>query len=432
MDGEGTNRYQCAMATNLLAGKWPDLDRRELRLLLDEAIGGPGQFHNRAANPRHFHLPLAGATCRVTLVFDKDGIIDAIEPGPAFDAGQWAQIADEIDTSLLAGPAKVGREFSFCGHRVAGSWRGSKSGVQILPPPEDAPRAKVETAQHPFILEFPLMETRRWPVTNYRRMRDHRSLTLLLNVLLNTRVSLMPRRTPHFWAAVPDPDGPGRTEWVPQAFSAKLGPPVQDQLSPPTATRIETVSPEQYADIMGIDGKPLRLPDDLDESICAYRALSRENREKFDRAAFWLDIGSANRETSVSVTFAALVSAVEALTERGESHLFDCPVCKQKGTHEPVGATKRFREFLKAHASQKQLGLMYKLRSEILHGADLMLIDQGRDFGWDPPSSEELDMVRELWSAVPEAIRHWMRNPGATNPPETAMESGQQPAPGGP
>jgi hypothetical protein len=399
------------MATNLLAGKWPDLDRTELRLLLHEVVGGPGQFMNRAANPNRFHLPLAGPSCRVTLVFDKAGTLDAIEPGPAFDAAQWEQIAEEIDSSLLAGPRKVGREFSFCGHRVVGSWRGPKSGVQIVPPPDDAPRAPVELAQHPFILEFPLTETRRWPVTNYRRKRDHRNLTLLLNVLLNTRMSLMTERAPHFWAVLSNADGSHRTEWLQQSFFANLGPPVQDQLSPAAPTSIQTFNPEQYADIIGIDGLPLRLPDNLDESICAYRALSRDNRAKFDRAAFWLDISRANWETSVSVTFAALVSAIEALTERGESHSFVCPVCKQKGTHEPMGATKRFLQFLKAHASKKQLGRMYGLRSDILHGTDLMLIDQGRDFGWGPPSSEEMDMVRELWSAATAAIRNWLRNP---------------------
>jgi hypothetical protein len=162
----------------------------------------------------------------------------------------------------------------------------------------------------------------------------------------------------------------------------------------------------------------LRLPDDLDESICAYNARSRANRERFDRAAFWLDISSANWETSVSVSFAALVSAMEALAERGESHSFDCPVCKQRGTHEPVGATRRFRELLKGHSTKRTLDRMYGLRSDILHGADLMLIDQGRDFGWDPPTTEEMDMVRELWSAARAAMREWLRSPSTNSSSE--------------
>src|ERR1700674_1453166 len=57
---------------------------------------------------------------------------------------------------FINGPQKVGREFSFNTFRVGGWWRGERSGVQILPPPEGAPRAPVEIADHPFILEFPI------------------------------------------------------------------------------------------------------------------------------------------------------------------------------------------------------------------------------------------------------------------------------------
>jgi hypothetical protein len=38
-------------------------------------------------------------------------------------------------------------------------------------------------------------------------MREHRNLTLLLNVLLAGRTSLQPRRSDHFWASVPCEDG---------------------------------------------------------------------------------------------------------------------------------------------------------------------------------------------------------------------------------
>jgi hypothetical protein len=59
---------------------------------------------------------------------------------------------------MLGGTVKIGRDYSFSGFRVAGSWRGDRSGLQILPPPEQAPRAPVEIAEHPFILEFPVIQ----------------------------------------------------------------------------------------------------------------------------------------------------------------------------------------------------------------------------------------------------------------------------------
>lgn len=189
---------------------------------------------------------------------------------------------------------------------------------------------------------------------------------------------------------------------------------MQDELSPPGDTRIEVVDAERYNSVViGIDGHGLRVPSDLDESICAYQALSPANRAKFDRAAFWLDIASANWETSVSVTFAALVSAMEAFTEKSQGHSFTCPVCKKQGTHEVIGATKRFKEFLGAHAKGKLLDNIYGLRSHILHGAELMQIDKALDFGWDPPYLEQMEMIRELSGVAKVAMRHWLRNPPA-------------------
>ena len=159
-----------------------NLDSTELRVLLHELIGGTGQSDDLGrAKPRNFYIPLAGPSCRVVLKFKGKKII-AIEPGEAFDAAQWQQISNEIEHSITGG-TKVGRDYSFSGRRVKGSWRGEHSGVQILPPPADAPSAPVEEADHPFILEFPLMVSSVDALTNYRRSRKHRDLTLLLNVL---------------------------------------------------------------------------------------------------------------------------------------------------------------------------------------------------------------------------------------------------------
>jgi hypothetical protein len=143
------------MSRNLLSDKWTDLDSVELKILLDERIGRPGQFNDRDNNPNKYYLPLAGEFCRIALTYKGRSII-AIEPGAAFDAAQWDRISEEIEKSILAGPLKIGRNYSFCSFRVPGSWRGDRSRVQLLPPPNDAPRAEIEDAEHPFVLEFPI------------------------------------------------------------------------------------------------------------------------------------------------------------------------------------------------------------------------------------------------------------------------------------
>jgi hypothetical protein len=221
------------------------------------------------ASSDKLYLPLARSSCRVALSFQGDKII-AVEPGPAFDLAKWHQVAEEIENSILAGPRKIGREFSFSTFRVSGSWRGNRSGVQILPPPSDAPRAPSEMADHPFILEFPIQGTDFWPVANHRRMREHRNLTLLLNLLLKGRTSLLhPRSTiEHFWARVDDKGGKDRIAWVQHYFIANLGRAVIDELSAPIGEELEMVAPEEYYAQLGHDAKGLRVPTDLDESIC--------------------------------------------------------------------------------------------------------------------------------------------------------------------
>ena len=246
------------MTENLLQPAWTDLDSAELRLLLDERIGRPGQY---SGDPHKLYLPLAGDRCRVGLTF-RDKNIVAIERGPAFDAAEWKWIADEIENTILAGPMTVGREYSFSSFRVLGSWRGEASGVQILPPPEGAPQAPTEMAEHPFILEFPLRNAGLWRVTNHRRMRVHRQLTLLLNVLLVGSTSVQPLRSAHLWAYVPHGDSPtGETVWVQAAFLAPLGAAVNEKLSAPAIERLEELDPEEYYARIGHDGHGLRVQD---------------------------------------------------------------------------------------------------------------------------------------------------------------------------
>jgi hypothetical protein len=159
----------------------------------------------------------------------------------------------------------------------------------------------------------------------------------------------------------------------------------------------------------------LRVRSDLDQSICCYTALSGPNRAKFDRATFWFDMASRQWNTSVSTSFAALVSAIEALTERGDIHQFKCPTCGKPAQHEVPGATRRFKDFFDTYAPDAALAKrrddMYSLRSGILHGSKLMQLDQDLAFGWDPPWWNERELHEELWGLTRVAVRNWLKNP---------------------
>lgn len=380
------------MSTNLLKPEWAERDTAELRCILDAVVGGTGQYDSRDPKPGGFYLPLAGSTCRVKMVFSPEKEIVAVEPGPAFDATQWQEVVDEFE----GGSAQVGREYSFSGRRVLGSWYGKRSGVQILPPPADAPTAPVEIAEHPFILEFPTLVSNRWPVTNFRRMREHRQLTLLLNVLLTASVTPPPHRARHFWAI--DPGGAEHPRWVQEFYFAKLGAPIQSTPSPAAESAIEEVDPHRYYTEVGHDGRGLRVPTDLDDSIVSFMKLSRANRDKLWRAAFWMDAASRQWSIAASASFASLAIAIEALGDRNSR------------------PTTRFRNFIEQHAPGKSLAdrraKMYNVRSDILHGSGLLEMDQAIPRGgWAPPERQERDLMEELWGLARIAMRSWLKNP---------------------
>jgi hypothetical protein len=403
------------MTVNLLSESWKDLDSAELRLLLDARIGRPGQYDGLSRDK--LYLPLARSSCRIGITF-RDKKIVAIEPGPAFDAAEWGRVSEEIENSILTGPRKVGRDYSFSSFRVTGSWRGDQSGVQILPPLDQAPRAPEEMADHPFILEFPIKGSDFGPVTNHRRLRDHRNLTLLLNVLLAGHTSLQPRRSENFWASVPCDGGHREIKWVQQFFFAELGDALVDELSPPAGEQLEEVKPEEYYTTAGHDGRGLRVPTDLDQSICLYLQLSSTNRVKFDRATFWMEMASRQWTISASSSFASLVSGVESLTDRGSIHRVYCEECKDHSQHEVPGATERFRAFFEKYAPGAALrsrrSEMYSLRSSILHGSELMQLDHGLVLGWDPPWWNERELHTELWGLTRVAVRNWLKDPPAS------------------
>jgi hypothetical protein len=386
------------MATNLLRPAWGHLDSGELLILLHERVGSPGQYDSRDANTNRLYLPLGGAQCRVVLTFHGQEII-SVEPGGGFDPAEWDRIAQEIETSVLIGPVKVGRDYSFSSHRVQGSWRGERSGVQILPPHPDVPLVPYEMGEHPFILEFPVQEGGFWTLTNHRRLREHRKLTLLLNALLRSRMNLQPRRVSHFWGWIHRTDADAKVLWVQNAYFAPFGDCIRDACSPLTGERLEVIESDRYyTQLMGIDGRGLRVPDDLDDSICRYQHLALARRAEFDRAAYWLDVASRQWNFSMSASFAARVTAVESLINR------DGP-----------GSRARFRDFLETYAPGASLeprrNQMYTLRSCILHGSQLMTPDQDDYLGWSLPWWNERQLHEELWTVTGTAVRNWLRNP---------------------
>jgi hypothetical protein len=145
--------------------------------------------------------------------------------------------------------------------------------------------------------------------------------------------------------------------------------------------------------------------------------LPESLREKFDRVAFWLDIAARQWSISASASFAAVVSAIEALTEgRGEVHQHVCPVCGKQTAHEVPGATRRFIDFFDTYApdvaiSRDRRSEIYAIRSGILHGSKLMELDRELAIGtMSPADFEQHNLTQDLWSLTNAAVRNWLKS----------------------
>lgn len=400
--------------SSLLAERWKQFDSNELQLLLGEQFDSHGQYDETRTGVTYC-LPSAGASCQIELDFSADGKLKNIRCGQAFDSAKWERIKTKIDHAIEGGEIKIGRDYSFSSARVEGSWRGALSRVQILPPPDDAPRAPSPIAEHPFILEFPFRTSDSGALTNRRRIQDHRKHTMLLNVLLNRGISFQSTRSAHFWANVPDEEG-FRGKWAQRFFPASVGLFIVDDLSTPASAALEVVAPEDY--YSRADNDPLRVPADLDESICRYRHVPAVERNKFELAIFWLDKARRLFDVAVSSSFIALVTAAESMTKRGVTHRSRCDECGCMITHDEPGATKNFKVFFETYAPDSTPSMrerMYRLRSGIAHGTQIMRLDQDIAYGWDPTEWSQTELHWDLWNLTRTALRNWLKMASTTS-----------------
>ena len=158
----------------------------------------------------------------------------------------------------------------------------------------------------------------------------------------------------------------------PESYLANFGVVVTAHLSPPATERIEEVDPDHITQRAVSMADACESRPTSTNRFVRFTQLSPENRAKFGRASFWMDMASRQWTMSFSACFASLVIAIESLTVRSDGR-----------------PTSRFRNFIETYApgaSLENANEMYSLRSAILHGSDLMEMDQDADFGWDPPN----------------------------------------------
>lgn len=188
-----------------------------------------------------------------------------------------------------------------------------------------------------------------------------------------------------------------RFKWVNEWYDINIGTVIRDELSPQPEPKLEEIAFERYYGI-GLDGRGMRVPSDLDDSLYRYQHLHPNLKAKLDRAAYWMSMASRQWTDSMSASFASVVFAAEALAGDGSK----------------LNVEKKFHDFFETYAPdsglKKQREDMYDMRSKIVHGSELMRLDQIMPFlVMDPRFDQQLELNRELWRLMQTAARNWLK-----------------------
>jgi len=311
----------------------PELDHYELLTLMGRHWGGSCTTEDNS-------VLYPCTESYVIKVRTKDDRIVSIEPGPGCSDAALALLKEKVRTTLVESSGSVIRaDILFSSKPVKGSFRAAKDRFQIYPPPINAPRPGVLSADHPFILEFPLKSSSDGFVTNNRAMRRALELTWTLNALLRASITRIGPRARHLWGLIQTDQLKGPTQndvkWV-QEYYAIDGLPIQyADFSQACPEQVRVIPHDEYYDSLFIMSDDLVLPDNITQMLDKVEGLDLVERRRFTRAARWMHAAIPLHFHLISSCFVALVSAVEALIPESEEQEI-CPTCHKDRSSGPT------------------------------------------------------------------------------------------------
>jgi len=384
------------------------VDQSELEQLLLSHFGGA-----TGESPAEIQYERIGASGpKLTLRYSKDGELRQVEAGPTLSPDDIKEISGKIDRLLLTPAAPhIGQLVLFAVLPTTG-WFRYKDVFQLVPIPAEAPRPRFAIGDHPLLLQYRVHGSEDLQISTLRRTLLGRELELLCAALTASIRGAISAVAQHHWSLVGSEDPTTwHSEYCQEAYiwpgangiAAEYSP--TDGLAP-----IPRTPASRYYPRLGISpGTPLDLPDVLEQLLDAFFAASRDNRDRFLRAAHWFQYARRVANVSRSGAYTALVSAVEALMGDVTPESI-CPDCRRPlGT----GPTKRFIDFVEQYApatgvTAKDRRKLYSLRSALSHGGTLLHSDRYVWGGMTSASLSEYDDQRAMWLLVRVVLVNWL------------------------
>lgn len=384
-------------------------------------------FGHAEVKPQGYRYQRDGTDFFLDIQLDPAGKIVEINPSKEFPSQELTKLGSKIKEVLIDNQSPgISQIVAFSSERVEGYFR-YKDLFQIIPVPDTAPKPEVLVADHPFLLQFSYTSCPDIAIDSTRWSKKSTVYIRLLNLFSNVPFTLGSRYIRFSWTLdTKDPNNP-TSEWRQEGYVYRGLSGKMDKY-----TSIEKLQPikqipyqKYYSELPAISSRPLKFPDNLENSFDLAFGLNEQDWKRFFMACSWYYQAQAIWRESNSSSFVALVSAIECLIDKPERCL-DCGQTITEGIEKcdhcgqpRYRVTKKFREFLEKYVPfleerfSKERKLLYEVRSKLSHGLNLLVRDLEPWYIIMDVRAEEQDTLqRNLYFITRTAIYNWLWNRG--------------------
>lgn len=293
---------------------------------------------------------------------------------------------------------------------------------QILPAPNNFPRAPCLEAHHPCLLEvkynFTSDSRTRMPdqteIPDWIQRKDHeakiiREIMCLFDVFSFSK--FVYTQDNHSWTIRTGDDLTVEPEWRQLSYFVRDHQHEISEFTNSPAQKIEEIDTSKFYNLGGrYVGSDFSVPDLFSSVLDAYYSLDQENKDAFLKSATLFNSAIRIKPISPSISFACFVSSIESLVDyihRGVK-IEKCKECSAPR----YSVTRKFTDFLTKYSSDSgELIKFYKKsygqRSKILHAGALFL-GEHVPAGWAESDWEAYHMNSGIERICRIAFTNWI------------------------
>ncbi|MEZ5877161.1 MAG: HEPN domain-containing protein [Tepidamorphaceae bacterium] len=343
----------------------------------------------------------------VRVHFSKEGKMKSIQ----CHAESADRLEQRIEDAIYTDHGKaVGRRVIFTNIGISEQFRLGDD-FQIIPVPPDSPEIEYMMGDHPALLEFSYDKSPNNILDNHRSNERADELRVLISAFVFGGIKWINNHADKYWVIEKSETGKWTSQYRQELYTCddwKL----KDGIGFSVLSEIDEIplmKPTSYFTQLGIiPGNKFHLPTTIGEYFRKYDSLSLQDREMALLSAHWLQKSSVVYSASASLSFSAIVYALESLI-RNPARIGDCDTCGQAIYERSI--SESFRELIETHARdvpKKSMNDIYALRSKIAHGSGLIAHDQNVGFRFSDPLMKSRDLHHMAMHVCQVVFINWL------------------------